>query len=564
MKGAVFDLSQALVEGGTQLAGYLELGAAKLARLARSGAVSFERWASAMAADRRFRGLKKPVMRKLFDQVVADFDALTSNVPGLPSVKPTIVDDDVVLQRLDAPNGIMASFDLAGKKRYGSNKELKLDLEKVAAEALKERGIEPGSYNKKALDHYVDLAVADAEFALRDNSDAVGWYNEKVSKALRILSLLHPEIRKNKADADAFKWILAVTSNGMKVNKNFELAEEVYRRFKKEGRMPEDMGIGTAKKAMNQGLALYNTMVERFGKDTAARMMMTVMKAKEVRVLTGKKPSGEYANADVLGASILGPKIGNGFYANLNGEFDQLTIDRWLMATWGRWTGNLVDEDQALIESGRNRLREAIGALDDDARGKLEKILGIKLDPDNADNVANKISAKTVQEKTRNQIIAIEGGDELRLAGRGLAGNLDGQRMVPTDAERPIMRDVMGRALERLRGMGYEELSMADLQALLWYPEKRLYDASKSETDAALGYDEDEAPDYENAAAALVMRNGVSKRKVTYARRAVDEQIRESDRGLQGGARQGAGPSGIARPGELTARELKRTPPFRS
>ena len=41
---------------------------------------------------------------------------------------------------------------------------------------------------------------------------------------------------------------------------------------------------------------------------------------------------------------------------------------------------------------------------------------------------------------------------------------------------------------------------MSDLQALLWYPEKRLYDTAKQKDGKSRGYEDDEAPDYANAA----------------------------------------------------------------
>ena len=46
--------------------------------------------------------------------------------------------------------------------------------------------------------------------------------------------------------------------------------------------------------------------------------------------------SGEGKDTLVRGASILGAKIGNGFFSNLYGNFDALTMDRWLMRTVGR------------------------------------------------------------------------------------------------------------------------------------------------------------------------------------------------------------------------------------
>src|SRR5690606_2318305 len=41
-------------------------------------------------------------------------------------------------------------------------------------------------------------------------------------------------------------------------------------------------------------------------------------------------------------------------------------------------------------------------------------------------------------------------------------------------AMRKWMRDVCGKALDKLRGYGYD-LNAADMQAILWFPEKEIY-----------------------------------------------------------------------------------------
>ena len=52
--------------------------------------------------------------------------------------------------------------------------------------------------------------------------------------------------------------------------------------------------------------------------------------------------SGENVTATLYGSAVFGPKIGQGFYQNLMGNFDPITIDKWFMRTWGRLTGVLV------------------------------------------------------------------------------------------------------------------------------------------------------------------------------------------------------------------------------
>lgn len=51
-------------------------------------------------------------------------------------------------------------------------------------------------------------------------------------------------------------------------------------------------------------------------------------------------------------------------------------------------------------------------------------------------------------------------------------------------------------------------LTMADLQALLWYPEKRLYDSASSDS-VLIGHD-DTSADYANAAVKMAQNKGVS------------------------------------------------------
>ena len=67
----------------------------------------------------------------------------------------------------------------------------------------------------------------------------------------------------------------------------------------------------------------------------------------------------------VLGSAVLGPKIGNGFFSNLNGYFSGLTMDRWLMRTWGRMTGTLIEVLPATVTKSRAKLATSIASMND-------------------------------------------------------------------------------------------------------------------------------------------------------------------------------------------------------
>ena len=51
------------------------------------------------------------------------------------------------------------------------------------------------------------------------------------------------------------------------------------------------------------------------------------------------------------------------FFANLYGNYEQLTMDRWLIRTWGRMTGTLVLDYKRQAKVKRGQLKELIKAL---------------------------------------------------------------------------------------------------------------------------------------------------------------------------------------------------------
>jgi hypothetical protein len=116
-------------------------------------------------------------------------------------------------------------------------------------------------------------------------------------------------------------------------------------------------------------------------------------------------------------------------------------------------------------------------------------------------------------------------GNEIRKIANGLWTAKDGQKEIPDGpAERNRLRAIFADALDELR-QDYPDLTMADLQAVIWYPEKRLYDASKTkEKSEGLEY-EDGAPDYETAAIELAKGLGVSDTAISAATKGIDDDI---------------------------------------
>lgn len=468
---------------------------------------------------------------------------------------------------VDAIANVEAAFEFAATQSFPTNRDFKLAVQGRVQAAAKAAKVKLDEFSAATEDYLVRIALADGRTALRTNANAVGWYNEKVTKALRLVSLIHPEIATDPQAKFAFVWAMAVTSNGLKVDKNFELAEQAYLGFKTTGRMPTDIGIGTAAGPINRSLGLYNTLVEKHGFETVERFMTTMQTVKDVEAFTGMKVSGENLTTRVYGAAALGPKIGNGFFMNLYGRFEQLTMDRWLMRTWGRWTGTLVEENPAQVRAKRALIKGLIQSLSPVDKKAFETIIKRKLTVGDIDDVAVAIWKASQKSANRDAMAALGAideagavranellgepkkgvkrvsfGDELRKAGNALTKYLDGQKEAPAGPpERGNIRKVFSRALAELQ-KEFPALTMSDFQALLWYPEKRLYDAAKTQDEATDGYEDDEAPDYANAAAKLARAQGVSDADIRAAVAAVDAELSAADRA--------AG----ARPGERGAR----------
>lgn len=445
---------------------------------------------------------------------------------------------------------VASAFAHAGEGTYKTNRDFKMSLQKRVLDAAKAAGVDLSDFTVSVEQYLVQVALADAITALETNPNAVGWYNEKVTKALRIVSLVHPEIATDPQAKFAFTWALAVTSNGLKVDKNFELAERAYAYYKQNGKMPTDLQAGQAQIAINESLDLFNELIEKHGFEAVEKFMTTKTTVKEVETFTGRKVSGENLTTEVYGAAALGPKIGNGFFANLYGHFEQLTMDRWLMRTWGRWTGTLVEENKANIKLKKDQLKQLIQSMNAEQKKAFEAIIKTKLAVGKLDMVAEAIW-KASQKPANRTAMALIGaadetlqarfveilgplkknqkrvslGDELRKVGNSLTNYLDGQKEAPSGPpERARIRKVMAQVLEQMQAQ-YPALTMSDLQALLWYPEKRLYDAAKTADEGVAGYEDDEAPDYANAAASLAKELGVSEEQINQAIQEVNDEL---------------------------------------
>ena len=448
---------------------------------------------------------------------------------------------------------IVENFDFASSKPFGTIKDFKVEIQKRILAAAKRAGANLSDFSVETEKYLVRTLLADAQYALVENPNAIGWYNEKVTKAKALLAKVYPELLTDTASNFAFTWALATTSNGIDVNTNFQLTQEVYNYWKENGKFPVPFGQGKAGRAMTKSFKLINELIEKNGVEDVEKFMSTTHTVKEVETYTGVLIK-EFGKTEIVyGAAVIGPKIGNGFFANLYGNYEQLTLDRWAMRTWGRMTGTLVTDYTKQAKNKREQLKQYIKALTKEQKKAFETILGRKLTLGDLDEVAKRIETRTTVPANRDlmaeislikpdndvadTITNIKGkpikgekrisiGDEIRKAGNSLAGYLDGQKEQPKGPpERRFIEKVFGQVLPVLQQQN-PNLTMADLQALMWYPEKKLYDTAKLKEDVIeTGYEDNAAPDYANAAATLVARMGISEADIQSTLQEVDNEL---------------------------------------
>lgn len=462
--------------------------------------------------------------RKVFDQsginrsdeINVTTDDVSDDAAGEISQAdiPTAVDDVAVLE---------SALNIARGQTWNKGRDLKQAIQDAVQAQAQAAGVDVSVPSDQTTDYLIRVGVRDALFALQQNPNAIGWYDEKTRQALAVMSLIHPEIAKDEDAKFAFVWALAVTSNGLKVDKNFELAESAYEYYKTNKRMPTNIKAGQAQGAINQSMKLFNDLADEWGMDNLRKFMQTNFTVGEIASINKKlKPGGEHADVIVKGASILGPKIGNGFFSNLYGDFTSLTMDRWLIRTWGRWTGTLIKPMPNQTQAAEARLTAAVTALNDEEAKALGDIVGSGVNTTNLEKLANAIQKSSMDPEARARLNKTTKGQELRKAGNSLAKYYDGQKEAPAGPhERKYIRSVFNAILTEIQAdPQFADMTMADMQAVLWYAEKRLYETAKDDNvdqETTDGYASEDAPDYANAAAAVARDKGISERRISNA-----------------------------------------------
>lgn len=439
---------------------------------------------------------------------------------------------------------------LYGKGANGEKKSVREAaqlLQDRAIAALEKLGIAPGDLTDPKLQALASkIIAAEIEVALRKPGNAADWYSNKLVGTMAVASLIHPELRSDAKSRVAFLIALAVTSQNMAVPDNLSHSEGQYAAWKSTGEFPI-RGWGTGAKAMRTNFARANALMKEYPAERLERFLNSTFTVGELSAV-GWEVSGENVDTIVYGSAVFGPKIGNGFYQNISGNFNPLTMDMWYMRGIGRITGNLISGSQE--EFGRLKDKFLATATDIDFSGlepsaDFAEEHGIDefteeniKDDDVATELAKRVDSWFNKEfkKYRDQY---DSGERSKPAIVNAAQRLieqGGTNDVPVSgAHRNNLRKIFSGALKLLEDSGVP-LTNADGQAIWWFPEKELY--------ARLGAgNKKSAPtDYEREMIGIAKKRGFTDEQIKAEIGRARQRKRRSDKAGANG--QGTGPVG--------------------
>lgn len=338
------------------------------------------------------------------------------------------------------------------------------------------------------------------ELSRKGKDSAVGWYTTKYQAALDRLGDAFPEllsdrglprnlpltkfVRSRQDARDLMTMIVAVTSNGTRAADNFRNAAEAYRQLRENGRFQPVQGSGDRAVQINSALNRIVQLVSDFGSVGAARdFLLEELTVKEynARAKAAGVPKLEKVPATMrvpMAAGVFGPKLG-AFYANLSGREGYLTMDLWWTRTINRYRGDVLPEVPGLgliTEPGKEpvglqRFKHLIGRpeiTDKVALNYVTEYAQVAID--------KKYKGTTEAEKAANTLY--------KLAFVKLAEAPEGA------GDRGFMLEVAEAARRRVFEMTGTQLTVADLQAVIWYYEKRLYADMGTKERGDISYEE--------------------------------------------------------------------------
>lgn len=380
--------------------------------------------------------------------------------------------------------------------------------------------IEPGDFSDGAKSKIAsDIAKEVAFHVQNSDKSAIGWYDAALKKAMGRYQERFPELATDPDKEMLFHAILGITSQGNDVYNNSTHAVRMYNLIRDGATIPEALkqmkgSFGDKTRAIEQNIEKFHHLVEANGYDKMRDLFNQKKSVSEWNKALRENddlhgPNGEPLQMQggkdqkVTGWMVFGPKIGS-FINNLHGDYSTLTADLWFSRTWNRLLGyNFIHTPLAEAKQYRD-FRDALRAEHSYHNGLLHeqspgKTVDGKLVTDSSGrpvpwaygNDAADMSHEDLENTINDpdKMLSLAQGlektyrmgqykdkSDLRRRAKNWVENRELPQAAPRgDVERSFQQDTVEAAQKMLKRKYGMDISVADIQAALWFHEKELF-----------------------------------------------------------------------------------------
>src|SRR5690606_36720557 len=133
--------------------------------------------------------------------------------------------------------------------------------------------VKPTDGSPEAKEAIAESFAQEIEYQLTkpDGKQAIGWYDRQLRAAMDTVTEAYPEIGTDPDAEFVFKAMLAITSQGLPVEQNFDTALRAYHRFRDSGKI-DMVGVsipGAANNMIRDNVAKFAALVKDKGMDGA-------------------------------------------------------------------------------------------------------------------------------------------------------------------------------------------------------------------------------------------------------------------------------------------------------
>ena len=404
--------------------------------------------------------------------------------------------------------------DTRSKEAKSNNTDVLWALQNRAAETGL---IEPGDFSNEAKKTISEALADEVVYHLTHaGKSAIGWYDRALKKAMNTYYKVFPELRTDRHKAMMFKALLGITSQGNDVKENSKYASRIYYFYRQGHTISEIVNdlvpssFGKQSPAITFNLLKLERLVDKMGFERAEEFFNKKMTAGEWNKILRNTPElfkengapvkiTTAADMDVTGWFVFGPKIGS-FINNLYGDYSTLTADLWFSRTWNRILGysfiNAPAKEQTkwqnFIRAIKAERTQDAGPKNNQGHNWLHGNDVAELSDDEFEEVLNNAdSAFQYAEELYGRFndSGFKEKSDARRSAKGWIEMREKDQAAPRSVrERLFQQRTVEDAQKLVKRRTGETITVADIQAALWYHEKDLFKffgASNKKSEAA-------------------------------------------------------------------------------